>query len=78
MGYITVQCKYDYEYDGNGYCEYCYNKIKPEIETIKELHKIIDDKLNPKIKIMFLKYMFYWWLESKKHSKRKQYKETIS
>ena len=29
---LTVQCKYDYEYDGNEYCEDCYNKIKPEIK----------------------------------------------
>ena len=43
MGCMTVQCTYDYEYDGNEYCANCYNKIKPEIETIEELKIIIEE-----------------------------------
>ena len=48
MGCITVQCKYDYEYDGNEYCEDCYNKIKPEIKQIEELQNLIEEKLKTK------------------------------
>ena len=44
-GCIKVQCKYDYEYDENEYCADCYNKIKPEIEKIEELKKLIEEKL---------------------------------
>ena len=44
-GCVMDQCKFDYEYDGNEYCEKCYNKIKPEIEKIEELQKIIEEKI---------------------------------
>ena len=45
MGCTVVQCTFDYEYDGKEYCTDCYNKIKPEIEKIEELQKIIEVKL---------------------------------
>ena len=42
-GCCADQCKFNYEYDGNEYCQECYNKIKPEIEKIEELQKIIEE-----------------------------------
>ena len=50
-GCLIVQCKYDYEYDGNE-CLYCYSKIKPEIKKIEELQNLIEEKLKSRWNIL--------------------------